>query len=263
MEIKLDQVSMQEYLTNFSYTFQGGQITTIMYENDLTKQTLISLLIGNTYPLIGYITIDSNYLTHQNRPTYRKQISYTTPNPSEKFFCRTVHNELNQYKRLTKEEQIGILNQVGLTKDFLNRHPLSLSLSEQIKLNFAISLISPSKLFILDEPTKYLDYSSQITITNLIKTLKQQGKTIIIFSNSLSLLHSITNHIIIINQGKLIIATTPKELPSHLHHLEKHSNIPLPPILNFINLANQTKDVKLKLTYEIKELMKDIYRHVS
>ena len=43
----------------------------------------------------------------------------------------------------------------------------------------------------------------------------------------------------------------------------KNAGISIPQIVDFINTANKKKNINLEMTFDIKELMKDIYRNVN
>ena len=42
----------------------------------------------------------------------------------------------------------------------------------------------------------------------------------------------------------------------------KRAGIEIPKIIDFINTVKKKKDINLELTFDIKELMKDVYRNV-
>ena len=53
-----------------------------------------------------------------------------------------------------------------------------------------------------------------------------------------------------------------KELLNNIDKI-KTSKIEVPKIIEFINNVNKKKNINLELTFDIKELMKDIYRNVK
>lgn len=61
---------------------------------------------------------------------------------------------------------------------------------------------------------------------------------------------------------KITSKGTNKELMTNMDKV-KNAGISIPQIVDFINTANKKKNINLEMTFDIKELMKDIYRNVN
>ncbi len=262
MEIKFEHVGYRTNIIDINYTFQSQQITTIMGASRSGKTFLIHLILGLISPLTGVITVGSRTLTKFNSKKTRPSIAYLFQDPTEMFLHSTVSQELDHYHKHTEEEKQTYLHQAGLTKAYLKRNPFTLSSGEQTKLALAITISMDPDTYILDDPTPNLDPQGIKNLIRLIKKLKQLGKTIIIISSNLSFVSELTDNILLLSHGKAALTIPRKEIPKHFPIFE-HEGISIPPIMAFINLANTTKNVKLNYTSETKELMKDVYRHVS
>ena len=66
----------------------------------------------------------------------------------------------------------------------------------------------------------------------------------------------------IVKNGKIVNNGTKKELLNNIDKI-KTAKIEIPKIIEFINNVNKKKNINLELTFDIKELMKDIYRNVK
>ncbi len=84
----------------------------------------------------------------------------------------------------------------------------SLSRGMQQRLSLARVLVHDPKVLILDEPASGLDPRARIEIRELLRELKNMGKTIMISSHILSELEEICDHVGIIEHGRLVFSGT-------------------------------------------------------
>jgi ABC-2 type transport system ATP-binding protein len=73
------------------------------------------------------------------------------------------------------------------------------------KVAIARALLHDPRLLILDEPNSGLDPLTSFFIINYLKTLKQQGKTILLSAHNLFHVEDICDRVAIVKQGKLIV----------------------------------------------------------
>jgi len=155
------------------------------------------------------------------------------------------------------------LKMVGLPKEYLTRSPFELSSGEKELLSLAVTLSLNPKLIIIDEPTTYIDNKREDYIVKLLKKLKNNyHKTIIIFTDNTLFATKITDNYLLLKNGKQYSKGTNKELLMSCDKIKK-SGIEVPKIMNFINTVKKKKNIDLEPTFDIKELMKDIYRNVK
>jgi len=272
MEIELRNLSYennQETLVDgLNIKFKEKTITAIIGKSGSGKTLIGNLIMNLIEPTKGYIMIDGIRNYDQNK--VRKEIGYVFQEPEEHFFNETVAKEisygLKQFKyKLEQEHQrvVQALKMVGLTEEYLDKDPNTLSSGEKEKVAIASSLILNPKVLILDEPTIYLDNKSIKSLERLLKKLKQDyNKNIIIFSNDIEFIHKIADNIILLNEGKVILNINNKELIDNYETL-KDNNMELPKIIEFINLVKKEKDIKLTPTNDLNELIKEIYKNVK
>ncbi len=107
---------------------------------------------------------------------------------------------------LVKRKSIihDVLELTDLTKkrdDFVD----TLSQGNKQRVCLAKTLIHDPKVLILDEPASGLDPRARIELRELLKTLRSMGKTILVSSHILSDLADFSDHIGIIERGKLVV----------------------------------------------------------
>ena len=259
MAIVFNKVSYKDKLKNISYTFEEGKITSVLSVSGNGK-TLFS------YILSGLI---KDYTGEVINSYEGRNMGYVFQNPEESFIFNNVREEISfglkkyNYKIDMLDKRIeDSLKMVGLDNSYLDRNPFDLSSGEKCLLALGVVLALNPKLLIIDEPTLYLDNNNIEYLIKLIKKLKNNyHKTIIIFTSDIEFAIRLTDNYIILKNGKIYSSGTSKELLNNIPRL-KSSGIEIPRIIEFINVVNKKKNINLDMTFDIKELMKDIYRHV-
>ena len=92
---------------------------------------------------------------------------------------------------------------VGI-KDFKNRNLKKLSGGERQKVYFAFMLVQEAKYLLLDEPTTYLDVEKQFEILDLIKVLKDRGKTVVMVIHDICHGLKIADKIFLVNDKNMV-----------------------------------------------------------
>ena len=98
-----------------------------------------------------------------------------------------------------------LLEQVGLD-DKVNFYVDGLSRGMKQRLCLARALIHDPALLVMDEPTSGLDPRTRFEFKEILKELREQGKTILISSHVLSELSELCTDIGIIDQGKMVLS---------------------------------------------------------
>jgi energy-coupling factor transport system ATP-binding protein len=151
---------------------------------------------------------------------------------------------------------------VGLDETYLERTLVTLSSSEKKILQYALSLISNPELIIINEPFKFLDNKNEKKIFMLLQRLKEQFNiNIILLSNDSNILHKYTDNILFIKNNEVILEGKTTEVYQRVDYLKKNK-FSIPEIIEFTYLAKKKKSVKIDYHRDIRDIIKDIYKHV-
>lgn len=183
---------------------------------------------------------------------------------TNKFIIPTIDLffQLNCKKRVTLRKMNQALTMVELKDINLSDDPLVLSNSEKYKLLLALALINNSKNYVIVYPDIYFDdYNMNMMLRILKKISREYKKSIYIISNDFDLLYRECDYLIIYSKNNIIYNKNRKELYKEKDKL-LNNNYELPKILQFVYLVESKQKIKLEPTFDIKELMKDIYRNV-
>lgn len=110
-----------------------------------------------------------------------------------------------------RNRYMTLLEQVGL-EDKVNFYVDSLSRGMKQRLCLARALIHDPLLLVLDEPASGLDPRTRFEFKEILKDLKEQGKTVFISSHVLSELSELCTDIGIIDQGKMVLGGSMEEI---------------------------------------------------
>lgn len=248
----------------FDTTINSNEITGITGNN---KECLLEVL-SLTKNIKGNIFIDQEEITDKNINNYSKKISIVRNNLSDKLFLDTVEEnmlyEIN-LRRLklnnTKKKMQDSLRIVGLNKNYLSREVKTLSKSELILINIAISLISNPDVILLDDPFVYLDKKNDKKLYRILIRLKDQfNKIIVISSNNSNTLYKYTDKIIFIKDNEVLIEGNTDNLYTDVKYLEENK-LEIPDIVLFTYKARK-KGINLSYHKDVRDIIKDIYKHV-
>jgi peptide/nickel transport system ATP-binding protein len=130
---------------------------------------------------------------------------------------RTHRSEMGATER--RQRAIDLLRLVGIASDRLKSFPHELSGGMRQRAIIAIALALSPDLIIMDEPTTALDVVVQREILTEIARLRQQlGFSVIFITHDLSLLLEIADRVAIMYAGRLVEATTARELHRRPRH---------------------------------------------
>lgn len=258
MGLSFNNVTYKSNLKKISYTFEEGKITSILSGDSLSYFTY---LISN---------LEENYEGNITNTYKGRDIGVVFNNPEEAFIFNTVREELEfglkkyNYKINTINKRIeDSLKMVNLKTEYLEKNPFELSSGEKESLALAIALSLNPKLIIIDNPSNNLDNRNKEYLIKLLKKIKTRyNKTIILLTNDIEFAIKASDNYVMLKNGKIISNDKIKELLNNISKI-KTIKIEIPKIIEFINTVNKKKDINLEPTFDIKELMKDIYRNVK
>lgn len=178
----------------FSEHIEKGEFVLVTGVSGSGKSTLIKMLLKETEPDEGSITVDGRLLSGISRndiPAYRKSIGVVFQD-FRLFDDYSVYGNLEVVLSLTggsmrdAESRIThILRLMGI--DHLHkRFPRELSGGEKQKVCMARAILNSPSVLLADEPTGNLDPSSSAEIFRLMELIHRQGTTIVMATHDLS-----------------------------------------------------------------------------
>ena len=193
-------------LNDVSLSIRRGEFVTIIGESGSGKSTLLNMLGAIDFPSSGKIIVNGRDITkfkEKELTQYRKnEVGFVY----QFFYLVTDITALqnvmlvNGYKH--KEQAEKLLDKVGLLEK-KDKFPRQLSGGQQQRVAIARALNKEGDLLLLDEPTGALDEASGIKILELIQTIHDEGKTIILVTHTKEI-GFISDRIIKMKDGKIV-----------------------------------------------------------
>jgi ABC-2 type transport system ATP-binding protein len=182
-----------------------GEIFGLLGPNGSGKTTSIKLLLGLLFATEGEALIFNEPTTSVAK---NERIGYL---PEESYLYKFLNAEetLQFYGRLFKisasernKRVSRLIDMVGLTSA-KHRQLREYSKGMQRRIGLAQALINNPELILLDEPTSGLDPIGTSEIKQLIRDLREQGKTIVLSGHLLADMQDICDRIAILHRGEL------------------------------------------------------------
>ncbi len=205
-----------------------GKLVAVLGPNGAGKTTLIKAMLGLLKPVSGRVVF-----TDQNGNKAAKaghNIGYVPQSESVDWdFPATAadvvmmgrYGHLGWFKRPGKKERemaLAMLEKVGMLP-FANRQISQLSGGQQQRIFLARALVQEADIYFMDEPFKGVDAQTEKSIVNLLKDLKQEGKTVIVVHHDLNTVTDYFDWVTLINTR--IVAAGPTGETFHEKNLEK------------------------------------------
>jgi ABC-2 type transport system ATP-binding protein len=193
-------------LDDLSLTIQRGEVFGLLGPNGSGKSTTIKLLLGLIFPTKGRAWI-MNELA--GSPRVNERIGFL---PEESYLYRFLNGEETLYfygrlfripRRDLKRRVPELLDIVGLDAKARKRKLREYSKGMARRIGLAQALINNPDLILLDEPTTGLDPIGTREMKDLILSLKQQGKTVLLCSHLLADVQDVCDRITILYRGKM------------------------------------------------------------
>jgi ABC-2 type transport system ATP-binding protein len=182
-----------------------GEIFGLLGPNGSGKTTTIKLLLGLLFPTSGEATVFGMPAADVRK---NERIGYL---PEESYLYRFLNAEetLDFYGRLfdippdvRKKRAADLIRLVGLEQD-RRRTLREYSKGMRQRIGLAQALINDPEFIILDEPTSGLDPNGTIWMKDLIRQLRDQGKTVLMCSHRLDDVQAVCDRIAILYNGDL------------------------------------------------------------
>src|SRR5277367_4009283 len=202
-------------LEDLNLTIHRGEVFGLLGPNGSGKSTTIKLLLGLIFPTRGSAQI----LGHAaGSTTINERIGFL---PEESYLYRFLNGEetLKFYGRLfkipskeLKRRVPELLDIVGLDEKSRKRKLREYSKGMARRIGLAQALINNPDLVLLDEPTTGLDPIGTREMKDLILSLKNQGKTVLLCSHLLADVQDVCDRITILFRGKMQTLGAVKDL---------------------------------------------------
>ncbi len=193
---------------NLNLEVEDGEIMGIIGHNGAGKSTTLKMIVGLISPTSGKVEVMGRDMAKES--TYVKRFIGFLPEESSLYENMTVAEYLTFFselyrmpKRRARERIDMLLGSLRLPEQ--DRLTGELSKGMKRKVAIARALLHDPSILVLDEPNAGLDPLTSFFIINYLKSLKDQGKTIVLSAHNLFHVEYICDRVAILKDGRLII----------------------------------------------------------
>ncbi len=200
----------RKILKNINFQIQEGEMVSIVGTNGAGKSTLAKVICGFVTEQQGKICYYGRDLHGQSIKERAECIGYVMQNPNQMICKAMIYDEVALGLRIQGMPEAEIEEKVdkalkvcGLAP--FKKWPISaLSFGQKKRVTIASMLVMDPKVLILDEPTAGQDYKHYTEIMEFLKSLNNEGVTIIMITHDMHLMLEYTPHAIVISGGEKI-----------------------------------------------------------
>jgi peptide/nickel transport system ATP-binding protein len=204
-------------LDGVSFKVRRGSTHAIVGESGSGKTTAVRSVVGFLKPTAGRILVDGVDLTTLKGEAlrrFRKHIQLVYQNPygsldPRQTIARIVEEPLLNFESIPAADRArkvrDMLNRVGLSESFLERHPRALSGGQRQRVAIARALVLDPRVLVLDEAVSALDVTVQAQILSLLDELqKTLGLTYLFVSHDLAVVRQISDTVSVMHKGRQV-----------------------------------------------------------
>ena len=185
-----------------------GKILGLIGQNGIGKSTMLKILSGDLNMNFGRFGLEA--------PDRDEIINHFKGSELQQYFINMKSNKLNVVlkpqnittipkfiqgevysllkKNDTEDKLDSLIDSLNL-KEILDREISVLSGGELQRVAIAAAYIKDGDVYLIDEPSSYLDVSERINMAKMIRKLATQGKTIVLVEHDLAILDYMSDYI--------------------------------------------------------------------
>ena len=251
----------RKILQDINFKIQEGEMVSIVGTNGAGKSTLAKVICGFVTEDEGKLLYYGEDLKGQTIKERSQKIGFVMQNPNQMICKPMIYDEVALGLRIRQVPEEEIESRVDKALKICGLAPFkkwpvsALSFGQKKRVTIASMLVMDPQVLILDEPTAGQDYHHYTEIMEFLKSLNDQGVTIILITHDMHLMLEYTPHAIVISEGKKIgdasavailtnedIAKRANLKITSLYELAMKTEIPDPTtfVQNFINYERRT-----------------------
>ena len=208
-----------------SFEVRRGEIFGLLGQNGAGKTTTIKMLTTLLAPTAGTCKV-LGCDTFGQEKQIRKRINFIFGGEMGVYRRLSARDNLRYFSNLylipRKERDVRIEKILKLVDLADRADDLAETYSKGMiqRLQIARGLINDPEILFMDEPTVGLDPLGARMLRDIIRRLKEQGKTVLLTTHNLAEVEELCDRLIIINKGKVVARGTPAEIKGCAQSLE-------------------------------------------
>ena len=192
-------------LWDIDLDIKKGTLMAIVGPNGAGKSTLIKAMLNLIKPITGCISFfGSSYKKERSKIAYvpqRGSVDWDFPTTALDVVEMGRYGKIGWIKRVGKSDRkiaVDAIKKVGM-EGFEKRQISQLSGGQQQRIFLARALVQDAEIYFMDEPFQGVDAKTEKSIINILKKLRDEGKTVIVVHHDLQTVEEYFDYIPFIN----------------------------------------------------------------
>ncbi len=204
----------REVLGGVDLTIGPGEVVALLGPNGAGKTTTVEIIEGYRDADAGTARVLGED-PRRGGPALRAQVGLMLQGGAGLEPRATPRDLVHLYAAFHAEplEPDELLEQVGLA-EVADRRIRRLSGGERQRLSLALALVGDPEVLILDEPTAGMDPEARRVTRELIGTLRDEGRTILLTTHDLGDVEAVADRVAILHGGRIVADESPNALAS-------------------------------------------------
>ncbi len=200
-------------LDEVSFNVPRGALTGFVGANGAGKTTTMRIIMGLLQARSGSVSLDGTQLTGDTRPNFGYMPEERGLYPKQPIIDQLVYlGQLHSLSRNTaRHRAMELLARFGL-EDRAKSKLESLSLGNQQRVQVVAALLHEPEVLILDEPFSGLDPIAVDSMSSILRDYASHGVPVLFSSHQLDLLDVLVDHLVIIQNGRILANASSDEL---------------------------------------------------
>lgn len=196
---------------HLSFRVERGSITGFAGANGAGKTTTMRMLLGLVTPTSGEALVEGRPYRTLSEPRRVVGAALDGPGAHPAHTARAHLSILAAVAGLPDRRVDEVLEQVGLAEHAEHRAG-AFSTGMRQRLATAGALLGDPSILVLDEPINGLDPTGILWMRDLLRAMADEGRAVLISSHLLTELAEVADHMVIIDQGRLVADAGLQEL---------------------------------------------------
>lgn len=224
-------------LENINLDIFSGDVVALCGDNGAGKSSLIKIISGAEEPTLGTLSVNG------------REVHFSSPQDALKQGVATIYQDLALAPRLSiyenifmgteltwnvpgfpflsilhktrmKREAISYLKRLSIPISDANRPIERLSGGQRQAVAICRALLWNAKIIIMDEPTAALGVRETAQVNDLIRSLRDEGRTVILISHNMVDVAALASRVVILSKGQKIVDQATDNLsPDDISHM--------------------------------------------
>jgi manganese/zinc/iron transport system ATP- binding protein len=210
---------------DIGFDLPAGQLIGVVGPNGAGKSTLLKAIMDLIPRASGRVTVfGDTYANSRKRVGYvpqRESVDWQFPVSALDVVTMGLYDDIGWFFPVRKKHRaaaLEALDRVGIA-DLANRQISQLSGGQQQRTFLARALVQDADLYLMDEPFAAVDAATERAIVEILRDLKERGKTAVVIHHDLQTVPEYFDHVVLLNMR--IVAHGPVEDTFTSENLQK------------------------------------------